>query len=119
VLTTFPCTRPDQGRFEDELLPLARERGIPVIAMKCIRHARDADIRAPELIRYALSLDGICTAVVGLDSLAHLKENVEMARGFKPMAAQERAELHKHAVAALGSRPAPWDAPGYRDVVRV
>jgi aryl-alcohol dehydrogenase-like predicted oxidoreductase len=26
VLTIFPSTRPDKGRYEDELLPLARER---------------------------------------------------------------------------------------------
>jgi len=119
VMTTFPCTRPDQGRFEDELLPLARERKIPVIAMKTVRHARDADIKAPELIRYALSLEGVCTAVVGLDSLAHLRENVAMARGFKPMPAEERGRLHKSAVAALGNRHAPWDMPGYEDVVIV
>lgn len=119
VLTTFPCTRPDEGRFEDQLLPLAREREIPVIAMKTIRHARDADIKGPELIRYSLSLDGVCVAVVGLDSLAHLKENAEMVTGFKPMQADERSELHRRAVASLGFRRAPWNMPGYEDVVRV
>jgi aryl-alcohol dehydrogenase-like predicted oxidoreductase len=34
VLTIFPCTRPDKGRYEDELLPLARARKMGVIAMK-------------------------------------------------------------------------------------
>ena len=34
VLTIYPCTRPDKGRYEDELLPLARARKMGVIAMK-------------------------------------------------------------------------------------
>jgi hypothetical protein len=37
VLTIFLCTRPDKGRYEDELLPLARSRRIGLIAMKTIR----------------------------------------------------------------------------------
>jgi aryl-alcohol dehydrogenase-like predicted oxidoreductase len=115
LLTTFPCNRPDQGRYEDELLPLARERGMGVVAMKMIRHARDAELRGSDLIRYALSLPGITTGIVGLDSRAHLQENVAMTTRFRPLSEAKRSALTTDARTALAGTMAPWDRPGYRD----
>jgi hypothetical protein len=85
VLTIFLATRPDNGRYEDELLPLARSRKIGVIGMKAIRYGRQARLPATELLRYALSLDGVHTVVVGLDSLNHLNEDAAVASNFKPI----------------------------------
>jgi predicted aldo/keto reductase-like oxidoreductase len=65
VLTFFLATRPDNGRYENELLPLARSRKIGVIGMKAIRYGRQAKLPATELLRYTLSLDGVHTVVVG------------------------------------------------------
>jgi uncharacterized protein len=115
VLTTFPCTRPDQGRFEDELLPLARAREMGVIAMKTIRYAREAKLPAKDLLRYALSLDGVTTAIVGLDSLGHLNENARVASSFQPLREGYRTELSESARRALAVVPAPWDRAGYVD----
>jgi predicted aldo/keto reductase-like oxidoreductase len=115
VLTIFPATRPDKGRYEDELLPLARSRKIGVIAMKTIRYARQANLPAKELLRYALSLEGIQTAIVGLDGLAHLTENASIASSFKPMKQARRDELYQSARRALAGIAAPWDRPGYID----
>ena len=56
-----------------------------VIAMKTIRYARQANLLAKELLRYALSLDGVNTAIVGLDGLGHLNENATVASSFTPM----------------------------------
>jgi uncharacterized protein len=115
VLTIFPCTRPDNGRYEDELLPLARSRKIGVIAMKTIRFARQANLPAKEFLRYALSLDGVQTAIVGLDSLEHLNENASVASNFRPMKQSRRDELYQGASRALAGMVAPWDRPGYLD----
>jgi uncharacterized protein len=115
VLTVFPCTRDDEGRYEEELLPLARERKMGVIAMKMVRHARNADLKGSDLIRYALGLDGICCGIVGLDTEAHLRENLKMATSFKPLTPEEHAYLHRQSVEALAHIPAPWERPGYRD----
>jgi uncharacterized protein len=82
VLTIFPCTGPDKGRYEDELLPPARARRMGVIAMKTIRYASQANLPATELLRYALSLDGVNTAIVGLDGLGHLNENAAVAQEY-------------------------------------
>ena len=115
VLTIFLATRPDQGRYQDELLPLARARKMGVIAMKAIRYGRQAKLPATELLRYTLSLDGVHTAVVGLDSLSHLNEDAAVASGFRPMKTVDRFELQKAASSALASVVAPWDHPGYVD----
>ena len=115
VLTIFPCTRPDKGRYEDELLPLARSRGIGVIAMKTIRYARQANLSPSELLRYALSLDGVHTVIVGLDTLAHLNENATVTSGFNPIKQSRRDDISRSASHALARMAAPWDSPGYLD----
>ena len=91
-----------------------------VIAMKTVRWARNADITGPPLIRYALSLEGIASAVVGLDSIVHLDENAAMASNFKPFSADEMRQLSR-AVRGELSRvgPPPWEHPDYDDRVIV
>ncbi len=115
ILTIFPADRPDEGRYEDELLPLARERDMAVIAMKTVRHARESDLKGSDLVRYALSLEGVCTAIVGLDSLAHLTENARMASHFEPMEASARTTISRRVRMALAGHAAPWDRDGYDD----
>jgi len=115
LLTVFPCTRDDQGRYEDELLPLARERDMGVIAMKTVRRARNADLVGSDLIRYALSLEGVHSTIVGLDTLGHLNENMAMATNFEPLSKTRMAQLHDEAVVALKDIPTPWEQPGYKD----
>jgi len=116
ILTIFPADRPENGAYEDRLLPLALEHDMGVIAMKTVRRARETDWPAPQLIRYAMSLPGIVTTIVGLDSIAHLDENVAMASNFTPLTSGQMAEMShivKGELAGLGA--APWDRPGYQD----
>lgn len=115
LLTVFPCTRDDQGRYEDELLPLARKRKMGVIAMKTVRRARNADLVGSDLIRYSLTLEGVHSTIVGLDTQAHLMENIEMATNFEPLSKTGMAQLHEEAVVALKDIPTPWEQPGYKD----
>jgi aryl-alcohol dehydrogenase-like predicted oxidoreductase len=115
VLTIFPATRPDQGRYEEELLPLARARSVGVIAMKTIRYGRQARLPATDLLRYALSLDGVHTTIVGLDSPSRLNENAAVATRFRPMKTARRFELYRHAGSALAGIAPAWEQPGYID----
>ncbi|MEM6332785.1 MAG: aldo/keto reductase [Planctomycetota bacterium] len=117
LLTIFPATRPDAGRYEDELLPMARQRGMAIVGMKTVRHARDADLAGPELIRYGMSLEGVHSVIVGLDTPAHLDANVAMASDFTPMPPAARAAMSAEVQHALAGHPAPWDRPGYVDGV--
>jgi uncharacterized protein len=94
VLTTFLATESGKGTH-NELLALARSRHMGVIAMKTIRYGRLAKLPATELLRYALSLDGVHTAIVGLDSLNHLNEDAAVATGFKAMKVVDQFEFHQ------------------------
>ncbi|MBN2450376.1 MAG: aldo/keto reductase [Lentisphaeria bacterium] len=115
VLTIFPADRPDSGRYEDELLPLARERNLGVIAMKTVRMAKQSDLKGTDLIRYAMSLDGVATTIVGLDGQALLDENAAMAAAFTPLGPGKRAQMTIEVRKALAGLTAPWDTPGYMD----
>jgi predicted aldo/keto reductase-like oxidoreductase len=54
---------------------------------------RDGGIKTMEqAMRYVLSLP-ISTAVVGISTLAQLEENVQIAKDFIPLAAEEMAEM--------------------------
>ncbi|MBV8213151.1 MAG: aldo/keto reductase [Verrucomicrobia bacterium] len=115
VLTVFLATRPENGRFENELLPLARSRQMGVVAMKTIRYGRPAGLPAAELLRYTLSLNGVHTTIIGLDTPAHLEANVAITTGFKAMKNAERDEFHGEARGALATVVQPWEDPDYVD----
>lgn len=67
------------------------------------------------MIRYALTLEGVHSTIVGLDTLADLNENIAMATNFKPLSRTQMTQLHEEAVVALKDIPTPWEQPGYRD----
>ncbi|QDU72661.1 aldo/keto reductase [Mucisphaera calidilacus] len=115
VLTIFPVSRPDQGRYETQTLAVARQKKMGVIAMKIFRRAREADLQASKMVSYALSLPGVHTAIIGLDRLDHLIDNVNTVTNLEPMDEAERDELHRIAKARLGNDPAPYELAGYRD----
>lgn len=116
VLSIFPANRPDGGKYEDELLPLCIERKVGVIAMKTVKHVKNSDEQPRELIRYALSLPGISTAIVGTGDMDHLESNAKMAAAFSPFKDNERkAFADKVAVNIPTGLPQPWDLPGYED----
>ena len=114
VLTTILATESGKGSY-DELLGLARSRQTGVIAMKAIRYGRQAKLPATELLRYALSLSGVHTAIVGLDSLNHLNEDAAVTTGFKGMKAADQIEFHRNASRVLASVALPWEQRGYVD----
>jgi aryl-alcohol dehydrogenase-like predicted oxidoreductase len=92
--TTRPVTAGDRS-FESLVLPVARRKNVGVIAMKVF--ARDALAGQPEatarnLLYYALSLP-VATAVIGLASAEHLRENIRLVRAFQPLPLPEMRRL--------------------------
>ncbi|HZR17292.1 MAG TPA: aldo/keto reductase [Verrucomicrobiae bacterium] len=93
--------------FEQQVLPEATRRGIAVLGMKSMGGTADAvkkgAVTAAELLRYAMSLP-VAVTISGMDSLGIFHQNLEIARGFKPMSASEMDALRAKcaAVAADG-----------------
>jgi len=82
--------------FEKEVLPEANKRGMAVLGMKSMGGSGDAItagvLTAHEALRYAMSLP-VATTICGMPSPEVLRQNLEVARNFKPMTAEEMDEL--------------------------
>ena len=90
--------------FEQQVLPELERRGIAVLGMKSLggdgQPILHGVVTAEEGLRYAMSLP-VATTISGIDSLAVLRQNLAIARGFTPMApAYMRALLDRCAAFA-------------------
>ena len=87
--------------FENMVWPFALRRGVALVAMKVfggINGAGHTPAMMPrayhdQAFRYALSLDGCATAVIGVCTMQELEDNVRRARAFKPLTDDEREDL--------------------------
>lgn len=84
--------------FEQQVLPELERRGIAALGMKSL--GGDGEpmlhgvVSAEEALRYAMSLP-VATTISGMDSLNVLRQNLAIARGFKPMAPEEMESLRQ------------------------
>lgn len=86
--------------FMKDVLPLAIEKNIGVIAMKSngMGMLGNSKIATPiEGLRYAMSLP-VSTVVSGIDSLEILEKNMTLFHHFTPMTEDEKTELQARAV---------------------
>jgi len=83
-----------EGGFEELALPVAARKGLGVIAMKVFAQEQILDAAPVEkLLAYALSLP-VSLASLGMPKLEFIDRNVELARAFAPMPADERRRLN-------------------------
>lgn len=84
--------------FEQQVLPQLERRGIAALGMKSLggdgQPILHGVVSAEEALRYAMSLP-VATTVSGMDSLDVLRQNIQIARGFKPMALKEMQALRQ------------------------
>ncbi len=81
--------------FETVALPVAKRKNLGVIAMKLFaQEGLVGQAPAEKLIRYALTLP-VATAVVGMPKLGQIDENVQIARAFEPLPAEEMRALSR------------------------
>ena len=89
--------------FEKQVLPELNKRGIAALGMKPMGGTADAIerglVKAEEMLRYAMSLP-VATTITGMDSLAVLRQNLRVARGFQPMTAEEMRVLRERCAGA-------------------
>jgi aryl-alcohol dehydrogenase-like predicted oxidoreductase len=82
--------------FQKQVLPVCLEKKVGAIGMKGLGGgdgiARQAGLTPEEAYRYALS-QPIASQVVGMTTMEHLRGNVALARGFKPLADAEQTAL--------------------------
>ena len=88
--------------FEQQVLPELERRGIAVLGMKSLggdgRPILHGVVTAEEALRYAMSLP-VATTISGIDSLAVLRQNLAIARGFTPMPPADMQALRERCAA--------------------
>jgi len=91
--------------FQKHVLPEASKRGIAALGMKSLggngQPITQGVVTVEEALRYAMSLP-VATTISGIDSLAVLRQNLAIARGFKPMSTEEMDALQKRCAQAAG-----------------
>jgi len=83
--------------FQKEVAPVCLKQNVGVIGMKGLaggegRLVQKAGLKVEECYRYALSLP-VSSQVMGITSMAQLKQDIQIARNFQPMPTVERNAL--------------------------
>jgi len=86
--------------FQSEVVPVCLKKGVGILGMKGMGGggtgvgtiAAGTDLTPAECYRYALSLP-VSSQVVGVASLVHLKQAIDVARSFEPLSESARAAL--------------------------
>lgn len=90
--TVLMPINPASPEFEEQVVPIAKRKGIAVLAMKVLgRQALLERADAQTLLRYAWSAP-VASAVVGMTGTSILETNAQHAAAFKPMSSEERTQ---------------------------
>jgi uncharacterized protein len=91
--------------FAAHVLPEVNKRGMAALGMKSLggngQPVTKGVVTVEEALRYAMSLP-VATTISGVDSLAVLRQNLAIARGFQPMTAEEMESLCRRCAPAAG-----------------
>jgi len=95
------------GDFEDLALPVAKKKDMGVIAMKATAQEKllgsgVGKATIEELLRYSMNLS-VAAVNIGMPSFEMVKQNVELARNFKPLSPQEIRAIQDKTAAARAS----------------
>jgi predicted aldo/keto reductase-like oxidoreductase len=85
--------------FENNVLPIANQRGIAVLGMKSMGGSGEVisngAFTPSEALSYAMSLP-VATTISGIDSMEVLDQNLAILRDFKPLSADQMQTLRDH-----------------------
>jgi aryl-alcohol dehydrogenase-like predicted oxidoreductase len=94
--------------FEETALPLAKELGIGVQAIKVFGKANLLrSLNPTECLRYALSQPGVHVAICGAGTQGQMEDNIRAMRNFKRMTPEEIADVRKRAITGAGVYAGP------------
>ena len=106
----------DGYKRQEQAIPAAAAKGMGVMIMKVIRPIEnDKSLNPIDLIRYALSIEGVSGTVLGTDSKEVVDANVALLKNFKPMTKEEMGKLTAKLSPFYRHQGTPWMDPGYCD----
>ncbi|MGC1869862.1 MAG: aldo/keto reductase [Acidobacteriaceae bacterium] len=91
---------PSFRSFEENVLPVALQKGMAVFSMKSMGGSGEPIVHGAltptEALSYAMSVPGVSTTISGMDSMAVLDQNLEILLRFKPLSEKQMSELREH-----------------------
>lgn len=113
ALNHYPERR---GDLENGAIPAASGRNMGVMIIKAVRPRETvAGLDPADLIRYALTLPLVHSAVVGTDGVEIVRKNAALLRAFRPLSPEEMTRLAVKLEPFYAGLALPWMRPGYRD----
>jgi uncharacterized protein len=86
--------------FQQQVLPLAVERGMAVFGMKSMGGSGEmismGALTPTEALTYAMSLPGVSTTISGMDSMGVLDQNLEILKNFKALSQEQISALRTY-----------------------
>lgn len=105
-----------KGDMENIAIPEAAQKKMGIIVMKVIRPRESIEnLKAEDLIRYALSLEKPHVAVIGTDNIEIVKKNKELLQNFAPISPGEMEKIRQKLEPFFASDQVPWMHPSYSD----
>jgi uncharacterized protein len=98
----MPVNPFDRGfrSFERNVLPIAIEKGMGVLSVKSMGGSGEPIVHGAltptEALHYAMSVPGVSSTISGMDSMEVLDQNLEILRGFTPLAEAKMTALRQH-----------------------
>ena len=91
---------PSYRSFEHSVVPLAVQKGMAVFGMKSMGGSGEPIVHGAltptEALSYAMSIPGVSTTIVGMESMGVLDQNLEILRAFQPLGPKQMADLREH-----------------------
>jgi predicted aldo/keto reductase-like oxidoreductase len=119
VLMPINAFEANRKGFHTRVLPEVAKRGIAGLGIKSLggnaRVVQEGKITAEQAIRFSLS-QPLTVQIVGMNSLDNLRQNLQIARNFKPMSPAEMEKLTARCAGMdQGAYYCSYRRPGYRD----
>jgi len=102
--------------FEHKIWPRARQKNVALVAMKVlggVNPTTQKDFRFhpddyENTIRYALSIPGVATAIIGMRDPFEVEEAVTAVKNFKSLSEDEWKELTEKGLKIVNQQPSLW-----------
>ena len=92
--------------FVDEFLPVAEEKGVATVGMKVLGLG-SLNHEVERALRYAFSLP-LSTVIIGMETMAQLEQNLNMAESFVPMTKEEQLSFFDDIRPLVRPDKIPW-----------
>ena len=99
--------------FAEEFVPIANARGVATIGMKVLGLG-SLTHEVQRSLRYAFSLP-VSTVIVGMETMAQLEQNLEIAESFMPMTDEERLSFFKDIITLVQPEKVRWKAADWEN----